>query len=59
MNHGYTYSAPATAPTFTFYEPRKPPTIIQLEPAYGSLDGGASNAVTVRGTNFAPTGQEI
>ena len=23
VNHGYTYSDPATAPTFTFYEPRQ------------------------------------
>ena len=23
VNHGYTYSDPATAPTFTFYEPRE------------------------------------
>ena len=59
MNHGYTYFDPATAPTFTFYEPRQPPTIAQLEPAYGSLAGGAANAVTVRGANFAPTGRAL
>ena len=59
VNHGYTYSDPATAPSFTFYEPRQPPTIARLQPAYGRLDGGPSAAVTVRGHNFAPTGRAL
>ena len=59
VNHGYTYSAPDTAPLFTFYEPREPPRIARLLPAYGRLGGGPPNTVTVLGHNFAPTGRAL
>ena len=56
IDGGSTWSSDTSAPSFTFYEPARPPTLARLDPTYLDVASIEPLRLELVGENFAPTG---